>query len=74
VGQEIKWYQKREWWGLIGIVGAVLTVIPGTNIIGAAVIAGASYAEIHLGVKAGKQNESESLIGKIVEKVKPTTK
>lgn len=58
----IPWYKKKEYWGLAGTIGAVLTVIPGLNIIGACVTAAASAGVYWFGVQDGHQNKSPSAI------------
>lgn len=59
---KIPWYKKKEYWGLAGIIGAVLTVIPGLQIAGVAITAGVGAGMYYFGVKDGEKNDSQSAI------------
>jgi hypothetical protein len=56
------WYKKKEYWGLAGIIGAVLTAIPGTQIVGVAITAGVGAGMYYFGVKDGEKNNTPSAI------------
>lgn len=59
---KIPWYKKKEYWGLLGVIGAVLTVIPGTQVIGVAITAGVGAGTYYFGVKDGEKHKSASAI------------
>ena len=60
--KKVSWWRKKEYWGLAGIIGAVLTVIPGLQIVGVAVTAGVGAGVYYFGVKDGASNNTPSAI------------
>jgi len=59
---KVKWYQKKEYWGLLGVIGAVITAIPGLQIPGVAITAGVSAGIYYFGVKDGEKYKTPSAI------------
>lgn len=59
---KIPWYKKKEYWGLLGVIGAVITAIPGLQIPGIAITAGVSAGMYYFGVKDGVANNTPSAI------------
>ena len=63
------WYKKKEYWALAGIVGAVLTAIPGLQIPGVAITAGVSAGIYYFGVKDGEKNNTPTGITNAINKM-----
>lgn len=59
---KIPWYKKKEYWAVAGIIGAVMTAIPGLQIPGVAITAGVSAGIYYFGVKDGERNGTPSAI------------
>lgn len=67
---KVAWYQKKEYWGLLGIVGAILTAIPATTVVGIAITAGVSTGFVWFGKKDGEKFETPSAVNKVINYIK----
>lgn len=63
------WWKKKEYWGLAGIAGAVMTAIPGLQVPGLALLAGVNWAVIYFGVKDGEKTNTPTGITNAINKL-----
>lgn len=50
---KVPWWKKKEYWGIAGVIGAIMAAIPGLQIPGVAITAGVSAGMYYFGVKDG---------------------
>ena len=52
------WWKKKEYWAMAGVLGAIVTVIPGLQVVGLAITAGVSAGVYWFGVKDGEKTNT----------------
>jgi hypothetical protein len=62
-------WKKKEYWAIAGVIGAVITVIPGLQIPGLAITAGVSAGIYYFGVKDGEKTNTPIGITNVINKL-----